>query len=452
MTPDNEIPLDPSVLLLGEENAFHKPKKAIPRARVTAGNQCTQSIQVYSGSPLEGEGTPGPTGLSDWTEYTASHLSRLSPTEYTDSQTHLRSEAEKRARALLADLRRLDGRYPDWQIPFRLARTLKSLPAESPVEFENVAVEFFRNVGIDATEGWFRFLHSWTLVRCPAGMDAWDLAVEASTARPLAVRPDPGKLLAPLASLVAYLDAIRPGTWEDAVLDAASANQQHLGLKRTNADKRRAVRMVLLVAPQWADNRVSKHVGVSDKTVAEERGRLESTSEIPKLNAREGADGRTRGARAEPKHEHDASAPDPAGDVQSDGWRDFPLVEFLEADDRVWNLINSWSIWTAGDLNNRLTNRDFSGLTATDVAALQSQILKLSDPKLPPHPSAANEPPHPFAEVMELITRLSGALNEGDERRRGIGEAASRLLVLRQIGGPPRGRSHRPAAHRERRT
>jgi len=214
-----------------------------------------------------------------------------------------------------------------------------------------------------------------------------------------------------------------PGTWEDAVLDAASANQQHLGLKRTNADKRRAVQMVLLVVPQWANNRIAGHVGVSDKTVAEERDRLESTSEIPKLSEREGADGRTRGPHREPKPAPDTPH-NSVGGIQSDDWRDFPLVEFLEADDRVWKVLHSSRIWTAGHLDKYLAENDTSALTASDVAALRSQIRKLSDPQPQVHASVAVEPPHPFAELKALATRFSRAVTTA---MKGEGEAAKRL-------------------------
>jgi len=54
-----------------------------------------------------------------------------------------------------------------------------------------------------------------------------------------------------------------------AVLDAAE-NQDN-SLKRTNEDKRRAVRLVLAAAADWSDNQIADHIGVSQNFVSEVR-------------------------------------------------------------------------------------------------------------------------------------------------------------------------------------
>jgi len=211
MEQDDYIPLDPSVLRPGEQNPYHsRPPGSRPRTQGagdnqwesvhSGGTQCTQSTQstqVNSGFSSEEDESDASTVLTDSQEGSSA------------GDVHV--EAQNRARGLLADLRRRDGKHPKWRIPFELARALKSLPAESPVVFENVAIEFFQNLGIDPFEAWVSFLRCWGLVRNPAGMDAWDQAVEAAKARPLAIRPEPGRLLAPLASVAAYLDAACPG-------------------------------------------------------------------------------------------------------------------------------------------------------------------------------------------------------------------------------------------------
>lgn len=66
---------------------------------------------------------------------------------------------------------------------------------------------------------------------------------------------------------------VRPGTREDAVIDAAGANQQHHGLKRSNKDKRRAVSKVLLVFPDWSARKIADLVGVSHDFVSRIRGK-----------------------------------------------------------------------------------------------------------------------------------------------------------------------------------
>ena len=62
---------------------------------------------------------------------------------------------------------------------------------------------------------------------------------------------------------------VRKGTRRDAMLGAAMANVSH-GLRRTNADKRRAVQRLLDDAEWklWSDGEIARQCGVTDKTVA----------------------------------------------------------------------------------------------------------------------------------------------------------------------------------------
>jgi hypothetical protein len=66
--------------------------------------------------------------------------------------------------------------------------------------------------------------------------------------------------------------------------------------------KRELIEKLLKAKPAQSNNVTAKLAKVSDKTVARVRGKLEATSEIPKLDTRAGADGRTRPA-SQPKHE-----------------------------------------------------------------------------------------------------------------------------------------------------
>lgn len=63
---------------------------------------------------------------------------------------------------------------------------------------------------------------------------------------------------------------LRSGTREDAILNAAASNQSH-GQRRTNEDKRLAVRLTLAIQPQWTDRRVANHVGVGHELVSKMR-------------------------------------------------------------------------------------------------------------------------------------------------------------------------------------
>jgi len=62
----------------------------------------------------------------------------------------------------------------------------------------------------------------------------------------------------------------------------------------SQADKREAIATKLKETPGWSNNRVAKLLGVSDHTVRSERLRLEGTSQISRLDALEGEDGKKR--------------------------------------------------------------------------------------------------------------------------------------------------------------
>lgn len=75
-------------------------------------------------------------------------------------------------------------------------------------------------------------------------------------------------------------EEVIPGTKLDAQLYSYGVNKAH-GLRRTNADKRRAVEGALRhpVSSTWSDNKIAKHCGVSDKTVAAVRAAIFGNSE-----------------------------------------------------------------------------------------------------------------------------------------------------------------------------
>jgi hypothetical protein len=92
------------------------------------------------------------------------------------------------------------------------------------------------------------------------------------------------------------------GTWEDARWASCAANQTH-GLRRTNADKARAV-MRALTHPKrvtQSDRAIGEHVGVDQKTVSKYRKELETTGEIPQLKETTGMDGKKRRRPAQPR-------------------------------------------------------------------------------------------------------------------------------------------------------
>ena len=66
---------------------------------------------------------------------------------------------------------------------------------------------------------------------------------------------------------------------------ACGCNRSH-GLRRTTADKQRAVDCALRCDPTKSDSEIARHVGVSGKTVAKHRRNLRLTSEIPDSTCR----------------------------------------------------------------------------------------------------------------------------------------------------------------------
>ena len=88
---------------------------------------------------------------------------------------------------------------------------------------------------------------------------------------------------------------VKTGGQRDAILYAASANAVH-GLRRTNADKRRAVEVLLRDEEwrQWSDQEIARRCAVDPKTVGTIRREMyPPTLEIPESTMRTGADGRT---------------------------------------------------------------------------------------------------------------------------------------------------------------
>lgn len=93
------------------------------------------------------------------------------------------------------------------------------------------------------------------------------------------------------AAYAANCDAIEcdlhQGTQEDAQWYSFSANKTN-GLRRTTKDKQRAVRAALLHEKSRAlsDSCIARHVGVDSQTVTNWRHKMESSSEIRKIDSR----------------------------------------------------------------------------------------------------------------------------------------------------------------------
>jgi len=103
-----------------------------------------------------------------------------------------------------------------------------------------------------------------------------------------------------------------PGERKDAVIDAACSNTSH-GLKRSNADKRKAVEILLTECPEWSDRKVADAAGVGHPLVAETRGQLEDSSSSPPPAARVGKDGKARAVKPRKPRKPKETKSEPAG-------------------------------------------------------------------------------------------------------------------------------------------
>jgi hypothetical protein len=63
---------------------------------------------------------------------------------------------------------------------------------------------------------------------------------------------------------------VRDGDRLAAVANAMASNQAH-GLKRTNADKRRAAEQMVRLFPDWSTRRIADHIGVDERLVSDVR-------------------------------------------------------------------------------------------------------------------------------------------------------------------------------------
>jgi transposase-like protein len=100
-----------------------------------------------------------------------------------------------------------------------------------------------------------------------------------------------------LAGLARINANVTGGTRAEAVWASFAANKAH-GLRRSNADKQRAVEAALKheKGAKLSNRQLADHVGVDEKTVRIWREKLEATAEIPQTEKRLGADGRMRPA------------------------------------------------------------------------------------------------------------------------------------------------------------
>lgn len=117
-------------------------------------------------------------------------------------------------------------------------------------------------------------------------------------------------LAARAAGLPSLLAEINPGTREDARWAAIGANKTH-GLRRSNADKRRAVELALAMHPEFSDRAIAEHCGVSERTVWTVRHEHTTPANCGSDTARVGVDGVRRPIPPPPPRRPPPSPPRP---------------------------------------------------------------------------------------------------------------------------------------------
>ena len=104
---------------------------------------------------------------------------------------------------------------------------------------------------------------------------------------------------------------VEEGTARDALWYALGANNAH-GLRMTRADVRKAIGLALQEFPDRSSREIARQIGCDHKTVEAARRTQETGGEIPHVDARVGADGKSYPVRREPE-------PEPVEDAEPEG-------------------------------------------------------------------------------------------------------------------------------------
>ena len=106
------------------------------------------------------------------------------------------------------------------------------------------------------------------------------------------------------------------GTRADAAWFGLGDNRVN-GLRMSNADKERAVKIALQLRPGDSDRLIASHIGVSEHTVAKYRPKSESGAQVAHLERRTGADGKQYPSQRKPAARSPADDPPPS--IEDDG-------------------------------------------------------------------------------------------------------------------------------------
>jgi len=187
---------------------------------------------------------------------------------------------------------------------------------------------------------------------------------------------------------------VEQGTKQDAQWASLAANQKH-GLRRSQVDKRRAIKQALKGwGQEYSDNRIADHLGVSNSTVSRYR---RSLCESQSQTERTGADGRTidtsniGGAGGTSSSTDSQSDNTPYGsDTRGDGAP--PEQDTADPDDAV----------TADDAVERVCQR-LKGIRTSSVFGELKELRRLREELDALHPEHEDEV---SAELKKTARRL----------------------------------------------
>jgi hypothetical protein len=208
---------------------------------------------------------------------------------------------------------------------------------------------------------------------------------------------------------------VQPGGKSEAKWHAAGANVSH-GIRRTNADKRKAVEFALAVHPDYASRAIAKHVGVGHTIVDEIRNQLASDANstnpiesINKVEKRVGTDGKSYPVKREipppPPDPNEPPPEDPTGfqgatylyPTPNDGKKEIGVVAGNDGE-FVVGYIDGNGVTKRINAAGKLPAAPTPGVLQ-DILDKWAQTHKLEKPSSPPQmdtpPGARMEPPRP---------------------------------------------------------
>lgn len=163
---------------------------------------------------------------------------------------------------------------------------------------------------------------------------------------------------------------VRKGTKRDAVWDAIADNQTH-GLRRTNADKKRAVEMALK-DKEWSgmsNVAIAEHVGVDASFVLRIRNEKEAAQvvTVTTKTKRTGKDGKKQAAKKSKRRTPVKDEPPPEPDQDDDGESLHPAT-ICEHSEKARNAL--------ADLEQALMILDID--CDKELAAIRMKLMKLA--------------------------------------------------------------------------